>query len=32
LLDGIATPTRVVVGQYMKSQVVSTTVADGGLL
>ncbi len=32
LLDGTATPSRVVVDQYVKSQVVSTTLADGGFL
>jgi len=32
LFDGTATPTWIVVGQYVKSQIISPTIADGELL
>jgi len=32
LLDGTATPTWIVVGQYVKSQIVAAPIVDGGLL
>jgi hypothetical protein len=32
LLDGTVTPTWIVVGQYVKSQIISASIVDGGLL
>lgn len=32
LFDRTTAPTRIVIGQHMESQIVLTTIADGGLL